>query len=333
MLGSESAGVPEQVHRRADLRVRIPLRPGLRSLNVVTAAAIVLAEALRQTGGLPRARGRLTETGEADRGRPAGLVRDAARPDLRRVRGDRGRLCRPRRAAELPPGRFERQPWDRPGRRRRRHGHDARPAVFEKVGVNVSTVWGELGPEFRRQIPGAGEDGRFWASGISLVAHLRSPHCPPAHMNTRHIRTSRAWFGGGADLNPIYPDDADTAAFHARLRAACDAYAPGRLRPLQALGRRVFLHPAPRRAARRRRHLLRLPGGRFRAGLRLHQGRSARPSSTSTRRWSAGTWTGPGPRPSAGTSSSAAAATSSSTSSTTAAPSSASRPAATRRRS
>jgi coproporphyrinogen III oxidase len=125
----------------------------------------------------------------------------------------------------LAAGRFERRAWERAG-----GGGGVmalmRGRVFEKIGVNVSTVWGELSPEFRRQIPGAGEDGRFWASGISLVAHLRSPHCPPAHMNTRHVRTSRAWFGGGADLNPIYPDEADTAAFHARLRAACDALAP-----------------------------------------------------------------------------------------------------------
>jgi coproporphyrinogen III oxidase len=127
---------------------------------------------------------------------------------------------------DLAPGRFERQPWERPGGGGGVMAMIRGGRVFEKVGVNVSTVWGELSPEFRRQIPGAGEDGRFWASGISLVAHLRSPHCPPAHMDTRHVRTSRAWFGGGADLNPIYPDEADTAAFHARLRAACDALAP-----------------------------------------------------------------------------------------------------------
>jgi coproporphyrinogen III oxidase len=126
---------------------------------------------------------------------------------------------------DLPPGRFERRPWDRPGGGGGVIGI-MRGRVFEKVGVNVSTVWGEFSPEFRAQMPGAEGDGRFWASGISLVAHLRSPHAPPAHMNTRHIRTGKTWFGGGADLNPIYPDQQDTLAFHARLQAACDAYAP-----------------------------------------------------------------------------------------------------------
>ena len=125
--------------------------------------------------------------------------------------------------ADQAAGRFERKPWQREG-----GGGGVmatmRGRVFEKVGVNVSTVWGSFRPEFAGQIPGADSDPSFWASGISLVAHPQSPHVPPAHMNTRHIQTARAWFGGGADLNPIVPDDADTAAFHQRLQEACDAF-------------------------------------------------------------------------------------------------------------
>jgi len=141
-----------------------------------------------------------------------------------------------------PAGRFVRKPWTRAG-----GGGGVmalmRGRVFEKVGVNVSTVWGEFAPQFAAQIPGAAEDPRFWASGISLVAHPRSPHVPPAHMNTRHIQTGKAWFGGAADLNPIVPDAADTTAFHARLQEACDAFDPEHYRRFKAWADEYFYLP------------------------------------------------------------------------------------------
>ena len=98
--------------------------------------------------------------------------------------------------------------------------------VFEKVGVNVSTVGGLLDGEFGKSIHGAGDDPRFFATGISLVAHMANPHVPAVHMNTRFLVTTKRWFGGGADLNPPLPVEQDTADFHATLRAACDALAP-----------------------------------------------------------------------------------------------------------
>lgn len=132
----------------------------------------------------------------------------------------------------LLPGRFRRESWKREEMTQEGDGGGGTMAVlqgggvFEKVGVNISTVHGTFSPQFAKDIPGAAEDPSFWASGISLVAHPLNPYVPAVHMNTRHIVTTKSWFGGGTDLTPTYEFHEDTQAFHQALRGACDRHHP-----------------------------------------------------------------------------------------------------------
>jgi coproporphyrinogen III oxidase len=153
-------------------------------------------------------------------------LRDDICAAFEKIEDDHAGACK-----DMPPGRFERKEWQR-------HNDDGtdggggvmavmRGRVFEKVGVNVSSVYGTFSQAFRAQVPGAHDDGRFMACGVSLVAHPRSPLVPAVHMNTRRIETSKSWFGGGADMTPVFPEAQDTADFHAAFKAACDRYDAG----------------------------------------------------------------------------------------------------------
>ena len=310
MLGSESAGVPAEVHRRADLRVRVPMRPGLRSLNVAMAAAIVLAEALRQTERLRQGRGMSDEKPRA-RGRPAPGSSSCATGSAPPSR--RSRTTMPGAAhADLPPGRFERQPWDRAGRRRRRHLDHARARVREGRRQRLDGL-GRVQP----RVPPADAGGRGgWpvlgqrhlAGGASALAaraaraHEHAPHPHQQGLVRRRRRPQPDLPGRGrhggvpcrgcrrpATTTRPTPTTASsagpTSTSSSRTAARRAASAASSTTIWRAISRATSPSPRP----------------------------WARPSSTSIRGWCAATWTGPGPRRSASTSWCGAAAMPSST--------------------
>jgi len=134
--------------------------------------------------------------------------------------------------SDREPGRFEKKSWDRINQTDGAHGGGGVMSimrggrVFEKVGVNISTVFGTFSEEFAKNMPGAADDPRFFATGISLVAHMNSPRVPAVHMNTRFICTTKSWFGGGADLNAPLPNIEDTKKFHTAFKECCDRHDP-----------------------------------------------------------------------------------------------------------
>ena len=185
------------------------------------------------------------------RSAPHGALQQPARTWFEALRDE---ICASFEAIEREAGSsasFTRSAWDRPTDDGSHGGggvmSSMRGAVFEKVGVNVSTVSGVFSTEFRAQIPGAADDPRFWASGISLVAHMRSPRVPAAHFNTRMLVTTQGWFGGGGDLTPMAMDAPgsaeDAASFHAAFRAACDRHDPAYYERFRAWCDRYFYLP------------------------------------------------------------------------------------------
>ncbi|MES3048375.1 oxygen-dependent coproporphyrinogen oxidase [Sphingomonas faeni] len=162
----------------------------------------------------------------------------------------RDRICAEFEAIEREAGSdasFEYTPWDRIDPSGEPGGGGVRGVmkgkVFEKVGVNVSTVGGTFEGDFAKSIHGAGEDPRFFATGISLVAHMTNPHVPAVHMNCRFLNTTKRWFGGGGDLNPPLPIEEDTADFHATMKAACDAHDPAHYEQFREWAETYFYIP------------------------------------------------------------------------------------------